>query len=629
VISLPRPDPQLPDWPSASRTAWQAQVTRVEKLAASAGRSDEFERFLAMLREMAGSGRTGALPGLLRRRAGARAFTQLLAQEKAIRVRWLTPALLDLLVRQQAPRLGRICILDLATIYFREFDLLAYDRSVPVRDCIRDILSSELARLPHQRGEHASADLLQTLKCEAWLLDPDGPVQLAERATSGGVELQDMFERMGLLGFDDGRYGEIARAHYYLSVLQELPCGTWHPVLDELSKPSIAKAPFKNGLRIGHAAMSIMIDRSEENPGEAWQQFIIGLAGDPRIQQSARNYVEWWRQLGQARIDKVRSWLSRYDLRLFLQALEQYGAESGREDLLRMFPARKRFMEGLFELGVVRSTRLMLGNAAQASVKRILEKEVQTSFARLDGQMSDKAVIYVDCGAFYLVEGSHSFKIWVYLVPPSARLTNYEVLSFSHTYLTRSVPAEYCAAHPDLEYKDVVHNGSWQAEVLFFLAKWGVALDPERVMTRQDYRHMLGKFGLPTVSSDAKRRKAERVALVMSATQAAHQPDILSGEYVEQASLGKMLAPPSPSQTSRSQSKLGTMEEGVLRYLIEHPGTHARDVARSLQTTVAIVNRILYGPLSKVVTRDADYTWSATTDVSSALDTQEVANALD
>ncbi|MEN1354777.1 EH signature domain-containing protein, partial [Pseudomonas aeruginosa] len=115
-------------------------------------------------------------------------------------------------------------------------------------------------------------------------------------------------------------------------------------------------------------------------------------AGDPRISRNSPNYREWWQFLGEERVQKVRGWLSKEDLRLFLQAVEQFGIETQNDDLQRMFPARKQFLEGLFKLKLIRNTRLLLGGRAQHSVKRILGKDVQTSLASMDGQMNDKAV---------------------------------------------------------------------------------------------------------------------------------------------------------------------------------------------------------------------------------------------
>ncbi|MDE5220111.1 EH signature domain-containing protein [Pseudomonas aeruginosa] len=124
------------------------------------------------------------------------------------------------------------------------------------------------------------ADPLVTLKRDAhWLLPPDGPVQLVERVRDSGHELGETFEVMGLQGFDDGRYGDICRAHFYLETLRGLAPGEYDPVLDELQKPAVSKAPYEGERRIGHVALEILIDRAGQEPGEVWQNFILNLAG--------------------------------------------------------------------------------------------------------------------------------------------------------------------------------------------------------------------------------------------------------------------------------------------------------------------------------------------------------------
>lgn len=167
-----------------------------------------------------------------------------------------------------------------------------------------------------------------------------------------------------------------------------------------------------------------------------------------------------------------------------------------------MFPARKRFLEGLFKLKLIRNTRLLLGGKAQQSVKRILGKDVKTSFARMDGPMNDKAVIYLDCGDFHLVEGSHSFKIWVYLAAPGETLRTYERNTFSHQDLTTTVPGTYKKLYPGLPYDAFVHTPhAWQNKVFTFLAENGIALDVEQLLSAEDYRLQLRKFGIPAVSA--------------------------------------------------------------------------------------------------------------------------------
>lgn len=99
-------------------------------------------------------------------------------------------------------------------------------------------------------------------------------------------------------------------------------------------KPSVSKAPFEGDRCIGHAALEILIDRTGQEPSDVWQTFILNLAGDPRISSAATNYRQWWQPLsGEARIQKVRGWLSKEDLRLFLQAVEQYGIQSHNDEL--------------------------------------------------------------------------------------------------------------------------------------------------------------------------------------------------------------------------------------------------------------------------------------------------------
>lgn len=480
---------------------WTVLAKKAATMETETGNNDAFERMLAVLRGMASSGRFDGLPELLRRRITARALSWLWLNDEVIGSRLLNTRLLAALLDAQQPRLTRMTLQQLAQLYFRRFDRL--DEKEGVRELLERSLLQQLDLIPPSKIQTSRADPLVTLKREGhWLLSLDGPRHLAERVRQGGRELGETFMELGLHGFDDGRYGDICRAHFYLETLRHLPPGESDPVLDELLKPAVAKAPFEGARRIGHVALEILIDRAGQEAGDVWQNFILNLAGDPRISSSAVNFREWWQPLGEERIQKVRGWLSKEDLRLFLQAVEQYGLETANTEMQRMFPARKRFLEGLFKLKLIRNTRLLLGGKAQQSVKRILGKDVKTSFARMDGPMNDKAVIYLDCGDFHLVEGSHSFKIWVYLAAPGEALRTYERNTFSHQDLTTTVPGTYKKLYPGLPYDAFVHTPhAWQNKVFTFLAENGIALDVEQLLSAEDYRLQLRKFGIPAVSA--------------------------------------------------------------------------------------------------------------------------------
>ncbi|AWT09057.1 hypothetical protein DM292_01870 [Stutzerimonas frequens] len=498
-MRLPPVEFPVAGWSAQMLERWIVLTKKAATMEASVGNNDVYERTCAELHRMAQTLRFDALPEMLKRRITARTLTSLWLKNEVIEL--LNARLLTTMLRAQQPRLTPMTLRQLAQLYFRRFDRL--DEKEGVRELLERSLLQQLDLIPPSKIQTSRADPLVTLKREGhWLLGLDGPRHLAERVRQGGRELGETFMELGLHGFDDGRYGDICRAHFYLETLRHLPLGESDPVLDELLKPTVAKAPFEGTRRIGHVALEILIDRAGQEPGEVWQNFILNLAGDPRISSTNERFVEWWRPLGEERIQKVRGWLSKEDLRLFLQAVEQYGLETANTEMQRMFPARKRFLEGLFKLKLIRNTRLLLGGKAQQSVKRILGKDVKTSFARMDGPMNDKAVIYLDCGDFHLVEGSHSFKIWVYLAAPGEALRTYERNTFSHQDLTTTVPGTYKKLYPGLPYDAFVHTPyTWQNKVFTFLADNGIALDIEQLLSAEDYRLQLRKFGIPAVSA--------------------------------------------------------------------------------------------------------------------------------
>jgi hypothetical protein len=552
------------------------------------------------LRRMATSGRLEGLEELLRRRLAARALTWLWLESDTTVSRLLDSRWLDALIGAQKPRLTRITFLQLVQLYFRRFDKLGEEesnRSAELRAALESHLFWQLAEMPAARSTDGRADPVASLKREAhWMLGLDGPRLLATWTRDQGKELSTVFAEMGLSGFDVGRFGDVCRAHFYLDRLRELPIGQADEVFDELLKPAVAKVPFEGDRRIGHAALEILIDRAGTEPVEAWQNFILALAGDPRISSAATNYQEWWRPLGEERIQRVRGWLSKEDLKLFLQAVEQYGKEERNLELQRMFPARKIFLEGLFKIGLIRNTRLMLGRRAYSSVRRILSAEVQTSFATMDGPMADKAVIYLDCGDFCLVEGSHSFKIWVYLAPPARSLLSYEKNTFSHSDLIRWLPREYQRTYPNLEHLAVVHSAMWQRKVFDFLASNGVALDIEQLLSKPDYKYYLRNFGLPVVSGKATRPRPLPVVAQQPTSETArrtHASDIVS--------TGPQHAQESSSVASRRDgAQLHESHLAVLIYLADNPGSTVQQISGSVfpaGTSMSTVQQILYKDL--------------------------------
>lgn len=503
-MKVPPLDNRPSVWPALVIGGWAELAEKAKRMKASVGGSDAFELARKEWQDMADTGRFDGLLALLKQRVGARALTDLWLNDVHLGARLLNARMLDLLIENQQPRLTRLTLIQLIQLYFHYFDRLdEHSKEERLLERLQQHLHVQLDLMPDSKQPLLAKDILSVLKREGrWLLSLNGPLALVRHVRRQERELGETFTAYGLEGFDVGRYGDICRAHFYLETLRGLQPGEWDPVLDELLKPSVCEAPYGDHKLIGNVALEIMIDRVAGDPGEKWQNFFLTLAGDPRIASSNKNYRKWWAPIGEERISKVRGWLAKLDLRLFLKAVEQYGIETWNDDLQKMFPARKRFLEGLDNLKLVRNARLMLGRTAEQSVRKILTSDALPNFSKMDGNMSDKAVIYLDCGDFHLIEGSHSFRIWVYLALPSERLLSYEKNTFSHSDLINLIPEQYQHRYPGLPMDAYTHHPplNWQNKVFQFLGDNGIGLDIEQLLTGQDYKAYLAKFGMPVVS---------------------------------------------------------------------------------------------------------------------------------
>lgn len=594
-MKLPEPETLSLNWKTSALEGWCHLVREVRRLGAQAGKGDLFQKITAELLQMSRSGDLHRLPELLKKRVTARALTQLSLENADFRRRMMSKKVLESLVTMQQPRLGIMPLHALISLYFREFDHLDQQEE-GLRAELEQVIRAQLdVRLKGQRHQ-PTRDLLTVLQGEApWLLSSDGPKRLVDHVRAENRELAAAFVDFELQGLDSGRYADICRAHYYLETLKHIPVGKNDEVFSELLKPSVCKAPYLGQKRIGHVALEILIDRAQGDPGECWQNFIMDLAGDPRIASSAANYREWWKPIGEDRIEKVRSWLAKEDLRLFLKALEQYSLESGKADLQRMYPARKRFLEGLDKLKLVHRTRLMLGRDAETAIRKILGSELKTSYVKLS--MPDKAVIYIDCGEFCLIEGSHSFKLWIYLAPPSEKVYSYDVKVLSHQDLTINVPASYRKKYGEnAPYLGITHHPTtWQYRVFEFLAEHGISLDMETLLEQREYDYYLARFGMPVVS------QSKTVLSVKESMDYKVGRKFLDneGEHLYK----KNIRVPGDSY---GFSKLAL---GILQYLHYRGGSDSQGIADFLKITKKDVASTIYRELASYCVQDNKFRW--------------------
>jgi hypothetical protein len=282
------------------------------------------------------------------------------------------------------------------------------------------------------------------------------------------------------------------KCHVYIKRLQSIPENKHHPILDELSKAEVFNSIYQGGVLMGHEILKILIDRApDKGVDDAWYDLVMKIAGDPRVSASHPRYVKWWAFLEQKHVNKVMGWLSHLDLKLFLEALEDYSYSSNKPDLQRMFPARKQFLLGMLDKGIITKTRLYLSTKASAYIKRAYlnkaDKKVDFNYSTIIG--NEISVIHVEVGDYHMVEGSHSCKLRIYSkLNANHTLFNWEKKRVSYEDVTSSIEKkERGYGHVIASLVHTKANSSWQRKAVQSFNDLGVDLSMRDVLTPQDF----------------------------------------------------------------------------------------------------------------------------------------------
>lgn len=587
-MELPNLTALINSWPSQEVEKWEVLIDKIKATSTADGAS--FNKMSETIQNLANTNQLNQIIPLLNKRLAARVLTWLVLTNETVRKQF-SSELLKTLERLQAPRFTRITLTQLVDVYFQFFDLLdEYDSEL--REELESIIKRQIKELPIRRIDGSYTHPLETLReHSSWLLSLNGPLELVKKVQEKKSELQAAFAQYGITNFDTGRYADTCRSLFYIETLKSIEVGSDHAVLSEILKPEVHTAPFEDSLTIGHEALKIIIDRAGSSPSEIWQNFVLELAGDPRIKSSHSRYRKWWLLLGDERTNIVRGWLSKLDISLFLEAVDEYGRLTNNDDLTRMFAARKVFLEGLSALELIRNSRLLLGEQAKNSIAKMLDTGAQVSFASLrGGDLSDKAIIYLDCGDFHIIEGSHNFKIWLYLALPSQTIISYDKDRFSHTELTTSMRNSYLSTYnlssESNSYADITHNPhnqNWQANVFKFLADNGIEVDIENLLTPQDYKEYIQRHGLPVIASTRRQ--------------------VASSFNTKKEEL-------SYKKPIEELSSLSPESIEVLRYILKNPNKKALIIARELGLNRKEINQVIYKELLKYTIQNSSYEWN-------------------
>lgn len=476
---------------------WETVIVRAKKLAKDAGTgSDAFAEALRKARE--GVQERLPLEHRLVNRRDIRATLYLLRyDEDYFEQQALDSRLLDRF-KSVNPRLSRMSLSELISVFFVRFDKIAE------LEAVASYIKAQLAQLPPGANQGSLGDLE---KNRDQILVKDGPRTVAQIALRTGRELRDTMRVSGIPMEDVGRYLELCEINYYIESIRSLEIGANHPVLSEVTKRAVKILPIGDRDLVGHAVVRELVAKvsaTREVIPESWLSVILSIAGDPRTSRLSASYMHWWSQIGEEAIVHMRRWLSRFDFRLFLEVLEEYASASNNSELQRMFPARKAFMEGLFEQELIEDTRLFVGRRAVTYLKNNYSQDKLPSFLPISDSR-DTSVIYLKVGGCHVVEGTHSFSIWIYdELPEGNPIQDYDLASCSKRGLGVGMAESYWQARNDFDpYKRhdklvrITHRPDlWQGKVISALSRFGVNVDPSQVLPARDYRAYKRRYGV-------------------------------------------------------------------------------------------------------------------------------------
>lgn len=503
-VRLPPTDLVIPPaWSAEDEAKWAELSSAAHLLLKRTVLGDAVENSIEELRPLLLAGNIDKTRELVATQPYARALTWLWGETDGDCRDTINSVLLGSLVQSGSP-LSPLVVRQLEFVYFDRFDELDSLSDSTGGNAVRQVLAEVLRRSWVSAGKRDPLDV-DALSAE------DAPRRFADRLLSGPGTVADAFRTWPLDSYGGGRFAELIHQYVLLNRLRTLEPGADDPVLDEVIDSSVCNALHVHGMLLGHAALTILIDAAGgEYPGDRWRDVVIAVAGDPRMSYT-ETYHRWWSVLGDRRAERVTAWLARADLSLFLEMLERFSKEAGQEAMRRMLPRRRILLEGLVKAGIVRRSRLFLGE----TVRQFL---IHGAFATRDfapahlvarsNEDREKALLYLDCGEFHLIEGSHNTKLWVYLALPSPRIIDPRIRSFSYRDLTRDLAdgferrlrltseQEGRRYHTGLPHQ----QRGWLYRFLEFLATAGIYVDPEAILSAEDYRWLRNVHGLPQTS---------------------------------------------------------------------------------------------------------------------------------
>lgn len=488
--------PFLPDWEWSSNLGannWNGMTEKSKALQSSIGQGGAFKNYMAEARQILNNFDDSRYASALTRKGMIRALIQVWIEDPTLAKATVNKRTLTQLANSSAgfTRMATVAMLQLHLSYFSELD----DWEADLFETSRTAVS---AAVEMQKTNQKFLDVVETVRSHPDLtIQRSAPKNIAELLVDGGQTLEGLFTDLKLYGLRNENFRGLVQYAVYLHRIKVADPSVVNDFLDDFRSDGLNRSRGPDGRFFGLSLIEALTDKGDKKPSAQWIETILCIGGDPRMSYTTL-WSTWWQPVSERALETMTRWLSDQDLTLFLRAIAEFGRKSNNEEILRMYPDREKFLRGLQASGLIRETRLYMGHRARSFMQAVLTPMQSRSVTRLEGQ-TDTSIIFVDCGDFHIVEGSHSFKLWIYPGRPVKELTDRARYSVEIDEFRNILPDLYL--HSGRQVAGIRHTaspGTWQYKALqVMIRRLGADLEPYRMMTEDSYNAMRRRIGMP------------------------------------------------------------------------------------------------------------------------------------
>ena len=358
-----------------------------------------------------------------------------------------------------------LMLYSLIDIYFFQYDNLQSEASFLIKYIVKE--------LDRRAKGDVDSEIEIKHKYKNLLFDKKFLVheKITSLAINHDVSLSTQLSKYNLIQSDLGRFYEKCRNCYYIKRVEAANLSECEPILEEVKKDKIYFKDYEDGKCVGHKLIHLLLLKLEENIFDIKKyqyviNFILNIAGDPRINHAAVNYQNWWLVLGNEDIAKMKKCLSGFDLELFLEIYGEFAEKENTHDQIRMFKERQKFLQGMMLQDLIHETKLFIGkNMVEYLRRKYNIKTLPTYYIIKDSP--SMAVIYMKYNDSLFTEGCFNCKFRGY----SRIIKGSPFYSKVKEYSYRDLGEGYFEQHSFGERYDKVHSGDWQTPIINYFMR--------------------------------------------------------------------------------------------------------------------------------------------------------------